>query len=166
MRTGNEIFLFRHINIWSPQCRRSPPAWVHRHCLPCSRSLSSSARQHQQQQQQHRKESFRSRLGSAWRTTKVEWYPIPVSLGIGFLGFAQFYRVRQREKVREQEEEEARAGVEHGEGGENGGRPKRRKRIRPSGPWYAIADQSPLFQSADMPIEMTVGMSKPCQYYL
>lgn len=73
-------------------------------------------------------ESFSSRLGKAWRNTKVEWYPIPVGLGIGFLGFLQFSRVRARERAAEIEE-----GNGKGEG--NGDRPPKRKRIRPSGPW-------------------------------
>lgn len=80
-------------------------------------------------------------MGAAWRNTRIEWYPIPVGLGIGFLGFAQLYRVRQRESAREAEEEKNHtktAGENDalGEDGE-GGKPKKRKRIRPSGPWYA-----------------------------
>lgn len=75
---------------------------------------------------------FRSRLRTALQRTKVQWYPIPVGLGIGFLGFAQLYRRhqhQQREKLRQEEEDEV-----DSEG--KGGKPKRRKRIRPSGPWY------------------------------
>ncbi|KAI1768682.1 phosphatidylserine decarboxylase [Hypoxylon sp. FL1150] len=70
-------------------------------------------------------ERFGSRLRSALRDTKVQWYPIPVGLGIGFLGFVQFYKTQAREKERiEQEESES-----------DGARPKRRRRIRPDGPW-------------------------------
>ncbi|KAI1771856.1 phosphatidylserine decarboxylase [Hypoxylon cercidicola] len=76
------------------------------------------------QKQQHN-ERFGSRLRSALRDTKVRWYPIPVGLGIGFLGFVQFYKTQAREKERiEQEAAEF-----------EGGRPKRRPRIRPDGPW-------------------------------
>jgi len=64
--------------------------------------------------------------------TEIKWYPIPVGLGIGFLGVLQFYRSQQREK-RRQEEATARLGGEYG--GEPG-KPKKRERIRPSGPWY------------------------------
>ncbi len=71
------------------------------------------------------------------RRTKIEWKPIPVALGIGFLGGVQLYRVQQREKKRkEDEDEEARiAEEERGQSEDSRGRPKRRKRIRPSGPW-------------------------------
>ena len=71
---------------------------------------------------------FGARLRHALRDTKITWYPIPVGLGIGFLGFAQLYRVRQREKLRQEEEDEKK---DDG----SGGRPRRRKRIRPDGPW-------------------------------
>jgi hypothetical protein len=50
-----------------------------------------------------------------------------VGLGIGFLGFAQLYRVRRR-KAREEEE----WGFDRYEADD---RPTRRQKIRPSGPW-------------------------------
>lgn len=73
-----------------------------------------------------------SRLRTALRKTKIEWKPIPIGLGIGFLGAIQFYRVREREKRRQEEYENTTSEV----GEQNGGRPKKRKKIRPSGPWY------------------------------
>src|SRR6187549_3992877 len=57
---------------------------------------------------------------------KIEWYPIPIGLGVGFLGLVQFYKVYSRE----QEQDD-------GENGEPGSKPKKRPRIRPEGPWYA-----------------------------
>lgn len=78
---------------------------------------------------------FRSRLRAALKKTKVEWKPIPVGLGIGFLGAIQFYRVQERER-RKQDEEDRDLYDESEE--EQKGRPKKRKRIRPSGPWYEI----------------------------
>lgn len=81
--------------------------------------------------QQHRKEGFGTRLREAL-ATKIQWYPIPVGVGVGFLGFLQFQRVRERERQRI--EEEARA-YEEEQALSNGTRPKRRPRIRPSGPW-------------------------------
>jgi phosphatidylserine decarboxylase len=74
--------------------------------------------------------------------TKIKWYPIPVGLGIGFLGLVQFYKVNGRERSRREEEWENDGYLKStGSGGENGdesigGRPKRRERIRPSGPWF------------------------------
>ncbi|KAF2816124.1 phosphatidylserine decarboxylase [Mytilinidion resinicola] len=82
-----------------------------------------------EEQQQQTKESFRSRLNAALKSTKIEWKPIPIGLGIGFLGLFQFYRVQQREQ-RIQEEERSSYGS-----GPDGGKPKKRERIRPSGPW-------------------------------
>ena len=72
---------------------------------------------------------FTTRLRVALRNTKVQWYPIPVGLGIGFLGLAQFYRVQRWEKSRreEEDEEDDRRARE--------GKPRKRKRIKPSGPW-------------------------------
>ena len=120
----------------------SPPLLCRRHCR-YRRTFSSSTRHHeqqQQQQQQRRRASFGSRLLTAWNRTKVEWYPIPVGLGIGFLGFAQIYKVRQRERLKLAEEEKERLENEgQGSGDGKEGRPKKRKRIRPSGPWYAPA---------------------------
>jgi hypothetical protein len=96
-----------------------------------SRSFSFTS-----QRFQHQREPFRSRLRTALRNTKIEWYPIPVGLGIGFLGFVQIYRIREREKARQEDihDHEDTYGSDPGEGGD--GRPRKRKRIRPSGPWY------------------------------
>ncbi|KAL8675576.1 MAG: hypothetical protein Q9168_000088 [Polycauliona sp. 1 TL-2023] len=72
---------------------------------------------------------FRTRLRTALRKTKVEWRPIPVTLGIAFLGAIQFYRVRRREQAKEDEEREQE------ERQQQSHKPAKRKRIRPSGPW-------------------------------
>jgi phosphatidylserine decarboxylase len=79
-------------------------------------------------QQHHRKESFRSRLNEALKNTKIEWKPIPVALGVSFLGAWQFYRVQRREKHTQRELDEAQEL-------DPSGKPKKRERIRPSGPW-------------------------------
>ncbi|KAI9735376.1 MAG: phosphatidylserine decarboxylase 1 [Claussenomyces sp. TS43310] len=103
-----------------------------------SRRFSSSPRSHRQSDG---RESFGTRLRRALGETKIKWYPIPVGLGIGFLGLLQAYRVNEREKIRQREEDENDAylkSVGSGNGGEerdSEGRPKRRKRIRPTGPW-------------------------------
>lgn len=62
---------------------------------------------------------FSQRLGEALRNSKITWYHIPAGLGIGFLGFVQFYKVSSREREKQ-------------EGGE---KPKPRPRIQPDGPW-------------------------------
>lgn len=69
---------------------------------------------------------FSQRLGEALRNSKVQWYQIPVGLGIGFLGLVQFYKVSTREQEKQRELEN----------GEANGRPKGRPRVRPDGPWY------------------------------
>lgn len=99
-----------------------------------TRRFAASAQQHQETPHGG---PFRTRLRTALRRTKIEWKPIPVALGIGFLGGVQFYRIQQREKRRkEAEDEEAKiAEEERAQSEDSRGRPKRRKRIRPSGPW-------------------------------
>jgi hypothetical protein len=86
---------------------------------------------------QHRKETFGGRLGAALGRTKIEWYWIPATAGIAFLGGVQFYRVYTREQARKEEEERAStySDSEEWEEHEPGKKPKKRKRIRPSGPW-------------------------------
>ncbi|KAF8863846.1 phosphatidylserine decarboxylase-like protein proenzyme [Acephala macrosclerotiorum] len=83
------------------------------------------------------KESFGTRLRRALGETKIKWYSIPVGLGIGFLGLVQFLRINEREHTRRREEELEDDGYVKivGGDGEQGGRPKRRERIRPTGPW-------------------------------
>ncbi|CAL5866886.1 uncharacterized protein PFLUO_LOCUS1097 [Penicillium psychrofluorescens] len=74
------------------------------------------------------KGGFGSRLRFALRNTKVEWYPIPVGLGIGFIGLLQFYKAQRAERERLARD----AG---GEDWENGRRPPRRPRVVPTGSW-------------------------------
>jgi phosphatidylserine decarboxylase len=92
------------------------------------------------------KESFGTRLRKALSETKIKWYPIPVGLGIGFIGLAQLYRVNEREKARREEEWEddryvrSTGSGENGSDGDSEGRPKRRPRIRPTGPWFVYPE--------------------------
>lgn len=100
-----------------------------------SRRFAASARQNQEGGASSGG-PFRARLRTSLRKTKVEWKPIPIALGIGFLGAVQFYRVRQREQRKQIEEDEERLQDEyHGSEEEEKGKPKKRKRIKPSGPW-------------------------------
>ena len=104
---------------------------------PRYQQFSSAARLYQQHGGY--KESFGTRLRKALSETKIKWYPIPVGLGIGFLGLGQLYRVNEREKAKLALEDDAYSNFAGS--GENGGdegqrgRPKRRERIRPTGPW-------------------------------
>nr|ALM31992.1 decarboxylase_GME7600 [Daldinia eschscholzii IFB-TL01] len=82
---------------------------------------------HHASQKYQNSQRFGSRLRSALKETKVKWYPIPVGLGIGFLGLVQFYKTQAREKERLEKEAS--------ESDEPGVRPKRRARVRPDGPW-------------------------------
>ena len=103
-------------------------------CLFCQQTrffprFSTSVRARQEQHQY--KNPFRTRLRIALRDIKVQWkYRIPLGLGIGFLGVIQFYRVQDRAKKRHQEEQDALESTE-----DSKVRPRKRKRIRPSGPW-------------------------------
>ena len=102
-----------------PLVRRLPDS-LHRRTFTCARCLK--------REQQHNEEAFSSRLGKAWRKTKIEWKPIPIGLGIGFLGFLQFLKVQTRQ---------APTGESTGSADdtEPGKLPPKRERIRPSGPW-------------------------------
>lgn len=103
------------------------------------RNFSSSARFHSQNNEY--KESFGTRLRKALNDTKITWYHIPVGLGIAFLGLGQIYRVNAREKAKKQEEDGIVRSVGSGGNDNNDGnqeRPKKRERVRPSGPWYVF----------------------------
>ncbi|KAI9809792.1 MAG: hypothetical protein M1825_000225 [Sarcosagium campestre] len=134
-------FEFPRTKSSSPGARGFAP-WRCRGTYPLHR-LFSEARKSRSRYQEHGDAngqdagSFGSRLRAALGKTKVEWYPIPVGLGIGFLGIAQFYRIRRREENAREKESLLVEGEAEAEGGhpEGRGRPKKRKRIRPSGPW-------------------------------
>jgi hypothetical protein len=126
-------YIFRPFQ--SPQARYSNLSFVtpvrtcRRYAAPTTRPFSSSVVKYEQQQSEG---SFRSRLRTALRKTKIEWYTIPAGVGIGFLGLVQFYRIREREKNIDDD------GTSTGSGGSQGGseeKPQKRKRIRPTGPW-------------------------------
>ncbi|RPB25602.1 phosphatidylserine decarboxylase, partial [Terfezia boudieri ATCC MYA-4762] len=70
--------------------------------------------------------SFGQRLRQALSKTRIEWYPIPVGLGIGFLAFSQFRKAARRPI----DEEDHIVAVEESQS--PGQKPKR---IRPDGPW-------------------------------
>ncbi|KAL1900215.1 phosphatidylserine decarboxylase 1 [Sporothrix stenoceras] len=77
-------------------------------------------------QKAFRRPRFSARLRHALKNSKIQWYRIPVGLGIGFLGLVQFYKVRNRQAAEEN----------GGEGAvEAAQKPKKRPRIRPDGPW-------------------------------
>ena len=112
----------------------NPPKSLKWTCHFCQQTrpsprFSTSTRARQEQHQNNGR--FGTRLSTALGNTKVQWkYRIPIGLGIGFLGAVQFYRVQEREKKRRQEEQDALESTE-----DSKGRPRKRKRIRPSGPW-------------------------------
>ncbi|KAF2010844.1 hypothetical protein BU24DRAFT_47017 [Aaosphaeria arxii CBS 175.79] len=113
----------------APLRTRYPPT-CQSSCYRLSQSSRpfSSTRAAFDQQQNHRKESFRSRLNSALKSTKIEWKPIPIALGVTFLGAFQIYRIQRREK-------HTQSGGTDSQDVDSLGTPKKRERIRPSGPW-------------------------------
>lgn len=74
-------------------------------------------------------ESSRATLGPAPGRTRIEWYWIPASAGIAFLGGVQFYKVYSRNQAKQDEEDNASTY------GDPERKPRKRDRIRPSGPW-------------------------------
>ena len=105
---------------------------IQRPCISCQQQYHGTRHFSATTTRRQSKEPFRTRLRDALGKTSIVWKPIPVGLGIGFLGLLQFYKVQQRENAAAAEEEER---YLRSHPGENGERPKRRKRIRPSGPW-------------------------------
>ncbi|KAI0598189.1 phosphatidylserine decarboxylase-domain-containing protein [Biscogniauxia sp. FL1348] len=108
----------------SPCIRRQPCIHVARQTTRQFTATSSAP--FRQSRTCQTKQRFGSRLRDALRNTKVEWYPIPVGLGIGFLGLVQFYKTQSREKERLEKE------ASEGEGAPL----KKRQRVRPDGPWH------------------------------
>lgn len=109
-------------------------ATLQRRCASCSSRPTSSSGLTSNRLQCHtfgssrtfssnsgKRPRFSQRLGDALRNSKIQWYQIPVGLGIGFLGLVQFYKVASREREKQE--------------GNDGEKPKRRPRIRPDGPW-------------------------------
>ena len=56
--------------------------------------------------------------------SKVQWSWIPVSVGIGFIGAVQGYKVYSREREKQRDDDVLSP------------KPKKRPRIRPDGPWH------------------------------
>ena len=76
----------------------------------------------------------RPQSGDSPQKDKIQWYPIPVGLGIAVVGLVQFYKVSAREKERQREAEEGPA-------------PKARPRVKLEGPWYALLHPSDIWQT-------------------
>lgn len=136
-----------------PQMIRAP-AQAHRRVVPSTqsycrfqynrtshRAFSLSARRYRPES--NYKESFWTRLRKALDDTKIKWYPIPVGVGIGFLGLIQFYRVNEREKARQQDDELG-GTPRGGDGDGSEGSPQKRPKIRPTGPWFVIETMATL----------------------
>jgi phosphatidylserine decarboxylase len=108
--------------------RRTSPlfrAALHRRPIPRTRQYSASQRQQSQQQ----REPFRKRLRTALDSTQIVWRPIPIALGVVFVGGFQLYRTQAREQKKIDDE-----WTRRDENGEGDGK-RSRHRIRPSGPW-------------------------------
>lgn len=94
----------------------------------------SQSRWVRQQKQQHKEEGFSSRLGKAWRSTRVQWKPIPVAMGIAFLGGYQLWRIQRREKHTLPDDSSETGST----------RPPKRQRIYPSGGGWQVSVMSTL----------------------
>jgi phosphatidylserine decarboxylase len=100
-----------------------------RHKASLRHFSSTSWRYQKDNNPENNRGGFGSRLRFALRNTKVEWYPIPVGLGIGLLGLLHFYKSQRAERDRVARDA---AGDEWDESK----KPPRRPRIVPSGPWH------------------------------
>ena len=102
----------------------SNPLSVNRHfvCTSC-RSLSTSTARRRPDTR-----PFGAKGRARLRDTKLEWRPIPIGLGIAVVGALQLYRTQARER-------EASSGEHDDSDSSTAHTPKKRKRIKPSGPW-------------------------------
>ena len=71
--------------------------------------------------------------GEAWRNTKVQWKPIPIGLGIAFLGLFQLWRIQRRE-----------GGAQESDSATDKGRPPKRARVYPTGGGWQVSIMSTL----------------------
>ncbi|KAF3926892.1 hypothetical protein ABW20_dc0104926 [Dactylellina cionopaga] len=83
-------------------------------CQYSSSSSSSSS---------NSRKSFFQRLRTAWNDTPIKWYPIPVGLGVAYLGFKHYTTVMGRESA--EEDPSLDPNDPH----------KKKRKVRPSGPW-------------------------------
>lgn len=97
---------------------------------PTSRSLRSSGLGRFYQRTTHRR-GYASQQKSSKNDSRTRWRPIPVALGVAFLGVFQLYRLQTRDDRQREREWRDRNPVEEDEEE----RVRRRDRIRPSGPW-------------------------------
>ncbi|KAI5788943.1 phosphatidylserine decarboxylase-domain-containing protein [Peziza echinospora] len=123
----------RRLSTGTPLLRETP--FLHRRPLfplspRTSRPYSSGAGSggqdaggHPGGHRQRRRSRFSQRLREALSKTKIEWYPIPIGLGIGYLAFNHFRKIASKKY----DDDGVNEGVENVE---------RRKRIRPDGPWH------------------------------
>lgn len=123
--------------------RLCPHARQHIRPQAPSHGLFSTSAFRSRPQSSHRKETFSARLRAALGGTRIQWRPIPVSLGIAFVGGTQLYRLQRRQYAKEAEDAEAlRAQDAEDAEADKAGRPRRRERVRPSGPW-SVASGTP-----------------------
>lgn len=112
----------------------TPLVYVQRASRFSSFSSTASFRSQSSKRTAHRvlgqrpfsQQSHRPKANSKVHDSKIRWHPIPVGLGVGFLGLVQFYKVY----TREQDEDELDK------------KPKKRPRVRPDGPWYVAPFES------------------------
>lgn len=110
--------------------------------LPCRSFATTSWRSHGQDSTDGNgpKESFRTRLGAALGKTKIEWYPIPVGLGIAFLGLTQMFKLQQWRREQEQERDQAQGHSQQADASTDNQTASstswNRGGVRPSNPWH------------------------------
>ncbi|KAI1284669.1 phosphatidylserine decarboxylase-domain-containing protein [Xylaria sp. FL0933] len=128
MATPSTIFIRGRVRLLSSiesQCVYAQPRTIGTRGPTRQFAASTRASFHNSRRVSQDQDRFSSRLRRALNDSKIKWYPIPVGLGIGFLGFVQFYKTQARERER----------LEREASQEEEPRPKKRPRVRPDGPW-------------------------------
>src|SRR5690606_4024854 len=84
--------------------------------------------------------SSRQRPKSPPQSKKIQWFSIPVTVGVGVVGLVHLYKTYKTKGKDEAEQEQARQDQQQANERDeiredNDRRPKKRGRIRPDGPW-------------------------------
>ncbi|KAI0877061.1 phosphatidylserine decarboxylase [Hypoxylon argillaceum] len=127
MATPSSIFIRGRVRLpssFEPQCLYRQPKIANARPSFWQFTVTPRASFHHSRHIFQNRDRFGSRLRHALNDSKIKWYPIPIGLGVGFLGLVQFYKTQAREKDRREKEEF-----------EEEARPKKRPKVRPDGPW-------------------------------
>ena len=103
-------WICNHFSVKGNSCsRKGCRSWDQNRIFRAQSRLFSSS-PYCLRQQKYRVETFSFKLKKALRDTKIQWRPIPIGLGIAFLGVFQLYRTKKDNSERKEDEDGRRIG--------------------------------------------------------